>query len=52
MSCLKWAIESIAFLGGYLEHRRKSPIGIKVLWRGWSNLRELFQGWLLAQFHT
>jgi hypothetical protein len=47
-----WAIESIAFLGGYLEHRRKSPIGIQVLWRGWSNLRELCQGWLLAQFHT
>jgi hypothetical protein len=47
-----WAIESIAFLGGYLEHRRKSPIGIQVLWRGWANLRELCQGWLLAQIHT
>jgi hypothetical protein len=47
-----WAIESIASLGCYLEHRRKSPIGIRVLWRGWSNLRELCQGWLLAQFHT
>ncbi|WP_242018306.1 IS4 family transposase [Pseudanabaena sp. FACHB-1998] len=47
-----WAIESIAFLGGYLEHRRKSPIGIQVLWRGWSNLCELCQGWLLAQIHT
>jgi hypothetical protein len=47
-----WAIESIACLGGYLEHRRKSPIGIQVLWRGWANLRELCQGWLLAQFHT
>ncbi|ELS30965.1 MULTISPECIES: IS4 family transposase [Pseudanabaena] len=47
-----WAIESIAFLGGYLEHRRKSPIGIQVLWRGWSNLRDLCQGWLLAQIYT
>jgi len=47
-----WAIESIAFLGGYLEHRRKSPIGIQVLWRGWSNLHILCRGWLLAQFHT
>ena len=47
-----WAIESIAYLGGYLEHRRKSPIGIQVLWRGWSNLRDLCQGWLLAQNHT
>jgi hypothetical protein len=48
----RWRIESIAFLGGYLEHRRKSPIGIQVLWRGWSNLRDLCQGWLLAQIHT
>lgn len=47
-----WALESIAFLGGYLEHRRKSPIGIQVLWRGWSNLRDLCQGWLLAQIRT
>jgi len=47
-----WAIESIAFLGGYLEHRRKSPIGIQVLWRGWSNLHNLCQGWLLAQINT
>ena len=27
---IKWAIEAIARLGGYLEHRRKSPIGITV----------------------
>ena len=47
-----WAIESIADLGGYLEHRRKSPIGIQVLWRCWSNLRDLCQGWLLAKNHT
>ncbi|MFN9142775.1 MAG: IS4 family transposase, partial [Pseudanabaena sp.] len=47
-----WAIKSIAFLGGYLEHRRKSPIGIQVLWRGWSNLRDLCRGRLLAQIHT
>lgn len=47
-----WAVESVAYLGGYLEHRRKSPIGIQVLWRGWSNLRDLCQGWLLATNHT
>ncbi len=47
-----WAIKSIAFLGGYLEHRRMSPIGIQVLWRGWSNLRDLCQCWLLAQIHS
>jgi hypothetical protein len=47
-----WAVESVAYLGGYLEHRRKSPIGIQVLWRGWLNLRDLCQGWLLATNHT
>jgi hypothetical protein len=26
-----WAIEAVA---AYLEHRRKTPIGIQVLWRG------------------
>jgi hypothetical protein len=27
-----WAVEAVARLGGYLEHRRKIPIGIQVLW--------------------
>ncbi len=49
---ISWAIQSVAHLGGYLEHRRKSPIGIQVLWRGWSNLHDLCQGWLLAQIPT
>ena len=49
---IAWAVESVAYLGGYLEHRRKSPIGIQVLWRGWSNLHALCQGWLLAKNHT
>lgn len=44
-----WAVESIAFLGGFLEHRRHSPIGIQVLWRGWLKLHDLSQGWLLAK---
>ncbi len=26
-----WGVEAVARLGGYLEHRRKSPIGIQVL---------------------
>jgi hypothetical protein len=49
---ISWAVQSVAHLGGYLEHRRKSPIGIQVLWRGWSNLHDLCQGWLLAQIST
>ena len=43
-----WAVEAIARLGGYLEHRRKTPIGIQVLWRGWAKLQDLVEGWLLA----
>ena len=43
-----WAIETVAALGGYLEHRRKTPIGIQVLWRGWLKLHDLCEGWQLA----
>ncbi len=38
----------IAFLGGYLQHRRKTPLGIQVLWRGWLKLHDLCQGYQLA----
>jgi len=44
-----WALESVARLGGYLEHRRQTPIGIQVLWRGWLKLLDLCEGWHLAQ---
>ena len=44
-----WALEAVARLGGYLEHRRKTPIGIQVLWRGWLKLQDLCDGWHLAQ---
>ncbi|MEO0984859.1 MAG: IS4 family transposase [Cyanobacteria bacterium J06639_14] len=43
-----WAVEAIARLGGYLEHRRKTAIGIQVLWRGWAKLHDLVEGWQLA----
>lgn len=43
-----WALEEVACLGGYLEHRRSSPIGIQVLWRGWSKIHDLCEGWQLA----
>jgi hypothetical protein len=46
---ISWAVEAVASLGGYLEHRRKTPIGIQVLWRGWLNLHELCEGWKLAK---
>ena len=44
-----WAVESVAALGGYLENRRKTPIGIQVLWRGWLQLHAFCQGWQLAR---
>ncbi len=44
-----WAIRAIARLGGYLEHRKGTAIGIQVLWRGWLELETLCQGWLLHQ---
>ncbi|MCC5623182.1 IS4 family transposase, partial [Nostoc sp. CHAB 5715] len=46
---VSWAIEAIARLGGYLEHRRNTPIGIQVLWRGWLKLHDKSEGWQLAQ---
>lgn len=33
-----WALQAIARLGGYLEHRRKTSVGIQVLWRGLAKL--------------
>jgi len=44
-----WAVEAVARLGGYLEHRRKTPIGIQVFWHGWLKLASLCEGWQLAQ---
>lgn len=44
-----WALKAVARLGGYLEHRRKTPIGIQVLWRGWLELVSLCKGWELAR---
>lgn len=46
---IQGAIEAIARLGGYLEHRRKTPIGITVLWRGWLELMSLCEGWELRE---
>ena len=46
---VSWAVEAVARLGGYLEHRHKTPIGIQVLWRGWLKLHDLCEGWQLAK---
>lgn len=31
--------------GGYLEHRRNTPMGIQVLWQGWLKLHDKSEGW-------
>ena len=49
---IDWAIRALAHLGGYLEHRRKTAIGIQVLWRGWWELETLCQGWQLHSYHN
>lgn len=46
---VSWAVEAIARLGGYLEHRHQTPIGVQVLWRGWLKLHDLCEGWQLAR---
>ena len=46
---ITWAVHGIARLGGYLEHRKKTPIGITVLWRGLLELISLCEGWELRE---
>ncbi len=46
---ITWAVHGIARLGGYLEHRKKTPIGITVLWRGLLELISLCEGWSLRK---
>jgi hypothetical protein len=50
-SCITpgWAMETTVRLGGYLQHRRNTPIGIQVLWRGWLKLHDKSEGWQLAK---
>jgi len=43
------AVEAVTRLGGYLEQRRKTPIGIQVLWRGWLKLHDKSECWQLAR---
>ena len=49
LGTIAWAIHEIARLGGYLEHRKKTPIGITVLWRGLLELISLCEGWELRE---
>ena len=49
---VSWAVEAVAYPGGYLGHRRKTAIGIQVLWRGWLKLHDLCEDWQLTTRET
>ena len=45
---LGWAAVQIARLGGWRDTKRTGRIGWQALWRGWSKLEDLVEGWSLA----
>ena len=46
---LRWAIESIARLGGWRDTKRTGRIGWISLWRGWARFQERLIGWRMAR---
>lgn len=45
---IEWALQAIAKLAGWRDTKRSGQIGWQTLWRGWSKLEELAEGWNLA----
>ena len=45
---LAWALASIAKLGGWRDTKRTGRVGWQALWRGWTKLESLVEGWDLA----
>jgi hypothetical protein len=46
---LRWAVEKIANLGGWIKSKQTTAIGWQTLWRGWQKLDERVIGFLAAQ---
>lgn len=44
----RWALTSIARLGGWYDTKRTGRVGWQTLWHGWQLFRERFAGWRLA----
>jgi hypothetical protein len=44
-----WATIEIAKLGGWRDTKQSGRIGWQALWRGWSKLEDLVEGWSLAE---
>ena len=47
--CLGDAVELVARLGGYQARKNDLPAGHQVIWVGYSELRSMSKGWLLAR---
>ena len=48
---LRWALETIAKLGGWRDTKRTGRIGWLSLWRGWSRFQERLVAWTIAKQH-
>ena len=44
----RWALESIARLGGWQDTKRTGRIGWQTLWHGWDIFQNRFVGWRMA----
>jgi len=48
-TCLGDAVQLVARLGGYQARKNDLPAGHQVIWVGYSELRSMSKGWLLAR---
>lgn len=46
---LRWALETIAKLGGWRDTKRTGRIGWMTLWKGWARFQERLVGWKMAR---
>jgi hypothetical protein len=46
---LRWALETIAKLGGWRDTKRTGRIGWLTLWKGWARFQERLVGWEIAK---
>jgi hypothetical protein len=49
---LRWALETIAKLGGWRDTKRTGRIGWMTLWKGWARFQERLVGWKFAKQHS
>lgn len=49
---LSWAYRAVAGLGGFTDTKRTGRAGWETLWRGWSRLQDLLDGYRLFNQHA